>query len=136
MRKAALQCFIGLVITSIACSLCFSAQGTDKNGRGAATVSVVGEWKEYWGTPGQTDVTYHDQYRVSQADDTTIKVTILNRNQLITEERLEKNTLTFTQRTDAYIVRYSLTLQPDNKWMVGTATTPKQVVDVKWERTK
>lgn len=136
MRRAALQCFIGLVVTSISCSLCFSAEEISKDGQGAATVSLLGEWREHWGTPGPTDVTYYDQYTVSRADDKTIKVTILNRKQLITNERFEKNILTFTQYTDAYVVKYSLTLQPDNKWMIGTATTPKKVVDVKWERTK
>lgn len=88
------------------------------------------------GTPGQTDVTYHDQYKISQDGNGTIKVTILNRDQLIKDERVEKGTLTFTQRTDAYVVKYALTIQPDNTWLIGKAATPKEVFPVKWERTK
>jgi hypothetical protein len=136
MRRINLRCLIGFVVISFACSLCSSAPKAIQGEPGAAPASVLGEWQEYWGTPGETDVTYHDQYSVTQADDTAIKVTILNRKQLIINERVENNTLTFTQHTDNYVVRYSLTLQPDNKWMVGTATTPYKVVNVKWERTK
>ena len=99
-------------------------------------ITVLGEWKEYWGTPGETDVTYHDQYRVTQASNGDVKVEILNRDQKIYDEELNGKLLTFTQRTDAYIVKYSLTLQKDGGWMIGTATTPQKSFDVKWERTK
>lgn len=100
------------------------------------TITVLGEWKEYWGTPGQTDVTYHDLYRVTQTVTGNVKVQILNRNQKTYDEQLDGTMLTFTQHTDTYVVRYSLTLQRDGRWMVGTATTPKKVVSVKWEKTK
>lgn len=102
----------------------------------SAGATVVGEWKEHWGTPGQTDVTYHDQYRVTRASDDKVTVEILNRKQTIEDEQLKQRTLTFTQHTDTYVVKYSLTLQQDGKWMNGTATTPEKVVNVKWERTE
>ena len=99
-------------------------------------ITVIGEWKEYWGTTGQTDVTYHDPYRVSRTSGGDVKVQILGRDQKIFNERLEGTVLTFTQKTDTFIVQYSLTLQQDGGWMIGTATTPEQVVKVKWEKTK
>jgi len=98
--------------------------------------SVCGEWKEHWGTPGQTDVTYNDGYRITRTTDGKVKVVITTRNQAIWDERLDQDLLTFTQRTDAYVVKYSLRLQSDGEWMLGTATTPYKVVSVKWERTK
>ena len=96
--------------------------------------SWIGDWSEHWGTPGQTDVTYHDQYRISSAGGSQVKVKILNRNQAIEDEQVVENRLTFTQHTDSYLVRYALTLQPDSRWLVGTATTPLKVETVKWER--
>ncbi len=99
-------------------------------------VTVAGEWKEHWGSPGQTDVTYHDLYRVAGANDGSIKVQILGRDQTIYDEHLEGMVLTFTQHTDTYVVHYALTLQQDGQWMAGTATTPKSVVNIRWERTK
>jgi len=97
-------------------------------------VSVFGEWKEHWGTPGQTDVTYNDLYRVTQTSGGNVKVQILNRNQKIYGEHLNGTVLTFSQRTDTLVVEYSLTLRQDGRWMVGTATTPKKAVDIKWEK--
>jgi len=135
MRTTVVQCVFGLVLASVGCSLCFSADNTADGKQKTVAVSVLGEWKEHWGTPGETDVTYSDQYKISPADDSKVKVAILNRKQVIENEHLEGSTLTFTQHTDMYIVKYSLTLQPDNKWMIGTATTPDKVVKVKWERT-
>ncbi len=96
----------------------------------------LGDWSEHWGIPGQTDVTYHDQYRISQREGRLLKVQILNRNQVIENERLENGQLTFTQHTDAFLVRYSLTPQADGRWLVGTATTPNKVEQVKWERVR
>ncbi|MBM4311583.1 MAG: hypothetical protein FJ119_11660 [Deltaproteobacteria bacterium] len=136
MTRSVQQGFLVALLVWMACSACISADDAGKGAQGVTPASFVGEWSEHWGTPGQTDVTYHDQYKVRQEDNGAVKVTILNRKQLIKDERVEKDTLTFTQHTDRYVVKYSLTLQPDNKWMIGTATTPKEVVPVKWERTK
>ena len=136
MRRSLHQWFLGALLVCNTCSPCF---GADDAGGGAGSVNsalFVGEWSEHWNPSGQTDVTYHDQYMVSREDNGAIKVKILNRKQLIEDEHIEKNTLTFTQHTDRYVVKYSLTIQPSNKWMVGTAITPKKVVPVKWERIK
>jgi uncharacterized protein YegP (UPF0339 family) len=140
MKRIARRCFMGLIIAGMSCSLALSAaqEGRSKESgepqAPKATATFAGDWSETWGTPGQTDVTYHDHYRISQAGDGTFRVTILNRNQRITDERVENNTITFTQKTDAFLVKYSLALQPDGQWLIGTATTPKQVVNVKWQR--
>jgi len=130
---------MALVITFLSLTTYATAQpATAKPADGQKQVfkTVITEWKEYWGTPGETNVTYHDQYRITQTSGGNVKVEILNRNQKTSNERLEGNVLTFTQHTDTFVVQYSLTLQPDGKWMVGTATTPKKVVNVKWEKTK
>ena len=81
-------------------------------------ITVLGEWKEHWGTTGQTDVTYHDMYRVAQTSGGNLKVQILSRNQKIYDEQLDGTMITFTQNTDRYVVKYALTLQQDGKWMV------------------
>ena len=128
--NAVLLLLVGLLLLAG----CRTASTQDQLARPAIT--VLGEWKEHWGTPGQTDVTYHDRYRVTQTRDGNVKVQILSRNQRIYDEKLDGTLLTFTQRTDAFVVKYSLTLQQDGSWMVGTATTPQKVVKVKWERTK
>ncbi|MGA9115712.1 MAG: hypothetical protein WB626_02945 [Bacteroidota bacterium] len=110
----------------------------DVEGRGTtlrSSATVAGEWKEHWGTPGQTDVTYNDRYRVTLAG-STVDVRILEKDQRIFDERLEGNVLMFSQRTDAWVVRYELTLQPDGRWLSGTATTPEKIVPVKWERVR
>lgn len=98
--------------------------------------SIVGEWKEYWGIPGETDVTYNDQYGIVRTPDGKLKVSILNRNQSIWDERMDGGILTFKQRTDAFIVAYELKLQSDGKWLIGTATTPYKTVPIRWERLK
>jgi hypothetical protein len=158
MRKSFPRWFACFLVVGLTCSFCFSAEATDKNAQGAADASSLGnaqgaadasslgnaqgavaasfrgKWKEYWGTPGQTDVTYHDLYRVDQSDDMKIKVTVLSRKQWIHDESIDQSTLTFTQHTDYYMVKYSLTMQPGNQWMIGTATTPKKIFPVKWER--
>lgn len=132
-----IKTLIALAAASLALAAFTTAQpAATEPAKGQSEVSkpVITEWKEYWGTPGETNVTYHDQYRITQTSGGTVKVEILNRNQKTSNERLEGNVFTFTQHTDAYVVQYSLTLQQDGKWMVGTATTPKKVVNVKWER--
>jgi hypothetical protein len=136
MRRSVRQWFLCALLVCITCSPCFSADYAGEGAQGVTSASFVGEWSEHWNPSGQTDVTYHDHYKVSQEDNGTIKVTILNRKQLIKDEHIEKDTLTFTQHTDRYVVKYSLTIQPGNKWMIGTAITPKKVVPVKWERIK
>ncbi len=101
----------------------------------AGKQTLAGEWKEYWGTPGETDVNYNDRYRISIAADGTVTVAILEKDQRIENARIEGNRLTFQQFT-SFKLDYDLRLQPDGKWLVGTVTTPEKVVNVKWERIK
>jgi len=140
MRKPARLLLCGVVAAmAFACSECCvpeASGGTKRGPEASATASAVGEWKEHWGTPGQTDVTYHDRYKVTRTTGSKLKVAIVSRKQRIWEERFVDGLLTFTQHTDTYVVKYSLKLRPDGKWLVGTATTPKKVVPVKWERLK
>jgi hypothetical protein len=101
--------------------------------QGQPATVIWGEWKEYWGTPGETDVKYNDVYRVIPADGGRVKVQILNKQHPIFDERLEDGVLRFTQKT-SFEIQYALKLQPDGKWLAGTVTTPKKSFDVKWER--
>src|SRR4051794_38199363 len=32
----------------------------------ASDTGVIGTWREFWGIPGETDVTYHDEYEVGR----------------------------------------------------------------------
>lgn len=98
--------------------------------------AITGDWKEYWGTPGKTDVTYHDRYRISRTSSSAYEVKILNRKQRIYGEHYDGRTLRFSQRTNAFVVKYSLSLRKDGRWLIGTATTPKKTVDIKWQRIK
>ena len=111
-----------------------TSRAADQDRVSKPAVTVAGVWSENWGTPGKTDVTYHDRYQVTQTMDGAVKVQILNRNQRIFDERFDGTVLTFKQRTDAFIVHYSLTLQQDGMSMVGTAVTPKKGYKIVWER--
>jgi len=95
---------------------------------------IIGDWSEQWGTPGETDVTYHDQYRITQTADGGVNVQILHKNQSIFNVRFENNLLTFSQKTDAFVVKYALTLHQSYNLLSGTATTPKKAYDIKWTR--
>lgn len=93
-------------------------------------ISVVGKWQgeEYWGTrmPGQ--------YRVTWTKG-VINVELLNRNEKIDDIWLDQNVLTFTQHTSSGWIKYSLKLQQDGNWMIGTAKTPERIWgDIKWKR--
>ena len=100
-----------------------------------ASPTVAGDWKEYWGNSGQTVLTYNDHYRVNIAANGHGSIEILGRNQTIDAFEIKENGITFTQHT-ALAVKYALSLQPDDNWMIGTATTPTEVVNIRWERIK
>jgi hypothetical protein len=96
--------------------------------------SIYGEWKEYWGIPGLTDVTYHDRYRITPTADGGVDVEIISRDQPVYDENFDGRKLTFTQRSDSYILHYSFVLSQDG-WLVGTVETPEKTEIVKWEKT-
>lgn len=99
------------------------------------SAAVAGQWKEYWGTPGQTDVDYNDLYRVSIAADGQAKVELVEKDWKITDVELKENGIAFTQHTN-FAVRYTLQLQPDHNGMIGTALTPTRIVNIRWERAR
>ena len=115
--------------------LLLSASAALAHAQGQPAVVFWGEWKEYFGTPGQTDVKYNDVYRVTPDDDGRVKVQILKKRQPIFDERLEDGVLRFTQKT-TFEISYVLRLQPDGKWLLGTVTTPDKTFDVRWERVR
>ncbi|MFO0868184.1 MAG: hypothetical protein U0935_04490 [Pirellulales bacterium] len=136
MKAAVRLWFLSALLACLAGAQGVAAVAIEDEVPRVSPTSFVGQWREHWGIPGETDVTYHDQYRVSQDESGAIQVIILDRKQTIKDVRVDRDTLTFTQHTDRYVVKYSLTIRPDHKWLIGTATTPKKVVPVKWERTK
>lgn len=95
---------------------------------------LLGEWREHWGIPGDTDVTYNDRYRVSRGENSRLVVAIVNREQRIFDVGVRNGVLHFTQRTDAFEVRYRLILPGKEKWMIGSATTPKGSYPIIWAR--
>ncbi len=108
----------------------------NQEAKASSATTLVGEWREFWNPGKQTDVTYHDRYKITTASSGAVEVRIISRSQRISSERVEGATLSFTQQTDTLTVEYSLTLQPDGNWLVGTAKTPKELVPVKWERVR
>jgi hypothetical protein len=96
---------------------------------------IAGAWKEYWGIPGETDVTYHDEYRIALRKDGVVMVEILNRDHRIERVAYQNGRLTFVLQT-TFAVEYDLALDPDDGWLKGTATTPEKTVPIKWERTR
>ncbi len=96
--------------------------------------ALLGEWKEHWGIPGDTDVSYNDRYRISRGQDNRIVVAITSREQRIFDVSVRNGVLHFTQRTDAFEVRYRLILPGKERWMIGSATTPKGSYPIIWSR--
>lgn len=96
--------------------------------------TLLGEWREHWGIPGDTDVTYNDRYRISRGEGNKIIVAITSRDQRIFDVSVRNGVLRFTQRTDAFEVRYRLILPGKEKWMIGSATTPDGAYPIIWAR--
>lgn len=103
--------------------------------RPESAATAAGTWSEDFGKPGETDVTYHDQYEVSIDEDGTAQVKILVRNQKIENVRLAGNRLTFRLMTSFWI-EYDLRLEPDGNTMIGTAKTPNKLVNITWHRVR
>jgi hypothetical protein len=95
--------------------------------------TIAGEWKEHWGTPGQTDVTYHDEFRVELRKDGQVSVKILNREQAIDQVTYKGGRLKFVLHT-TFAIEYDLALDAEDGWIKGSATTPEDAYPIKWER--
>lgn len=100
--------------------------------RPAIPVKWEGNWKEHWGTPGETDVSTHDRYVISRGPGGALQVTALDNSGGVSDIRMTDGTLYFTVKT-SFNVEYSLKLDPDG-WIRGTAKTPTKTFPVKWER--
>ena len=97
---------------------------------------LLGEWREHWGGPGDSDVTYNDRYRISRADGGHVVVATINRNQRIFDVSVQNGVLHFTQRTDTFEVRYRLILPGRERWMIGSATPPQGSYPIIWARVR
>lgn len=97
---------------------------------------LLGEWREHWGIPGDTDVTYNDRYRISRANGEQLSVAIISRQQRIFDVSVQNGVLHFTQRTDTFEVRYRLILPGQERWMIGSATTPKGSYPIIWAKVR
>ena len=99
----------------------------------------LGEWSECWGRD-KVAITDQDHFKISQNADGTIKVEIIDSENLIKDEHVERDTLSFTRHSN-YVIKYVLKMQSSSKRLTGRATTTSGRVDVerkvfriKWER--
>jgi|JI10StandDraft_1071094.scaffolds.fasta_scaffold24069_2 hypothetical protein len=99
-----------------------------------APPTLAGDWREFWGVPGETDVTYHDEYRVA-LDGGQAVVTAISEDHAdpITAVAVDGNQLDFVTHT-SFDIHYHLKLDATGAGMDGTATTPDKVVPIHWER--
>ena len=84
--------------------------------------------------PGETDVTYHDEYRVT-LDGGQAVVTAISEDHAdpITAVAVDGDQLDFVTHT-SFDIHYHLKLDTTGAGMDGTATTPDKVVPIHWER--
>lgn len=94
---------------------------------------LVGTWREFWGAPGETDVTYHDEYQVTFADGVAGVVSMSDHPDEIKSVTIDGHSLDLVIHT-AFDVHYQLHLEADGNNLTGTATTPDKVVPIRWER--
>lgn len=93
--------------------------------------TIAGDWREFWGEPGDLD--YNDEYHVEVGGRGEVTVAIASREQAISEVTYQDGVLTFTQQT-SFPVRYRLVLSRDRARLEGTATTPTLEARIRWER--
>ena len=92
-----------------------------------------GTWTEYWGDPETTDVNYHDIFTVKKDTDGVISVMIQGRDQKLDAVNWDGATLSFTLQT-SFANAYTLKLSPDGKMFTGSASNPKGVFPIVWEK--
>lgn len=99
----------------------------------AADARLVGTWRETWGTPGATDVAYHDEYQVLLDHGQATVVPVSDHSDRIDSVTIHGDDLELVIHT-SFDVRYQLHLAADGASMSGTATTPDKTVPIRWER--
>jgi hypothetical protein len=101
--------------------------------RAARPHALRGVWREFWGDPATTDVMYHDLYRIDPDPAGALRLSVDGADDPIKGPTFAGDELTFTQVT-TFDVRYRMRLKPDGRNLVGTATSPKGVFPVRWEK--
>jgi hypothetical protein len=96
--------------------------------------TVVGSWREFWGIPGETDVEYHDEYKVGYEGDKPFVVPLgQDHPDVINSVTITGDDIDIVIHT-SFDVHYKLHLDPGGATMSGTATTPDKTVPIRWER--
>jgi hypothetical protein len=96
--------------------------------------TVVGSWREFWGVPGETDVDYHDEYKVAYEGDKPFVVPLNQEHaDAINSVTIDGDDFDLVIHT-SFDVHYKLHLDPGGATMTGTATTPDRTVPIRWER--
>lgn len=119
-----------LIIVSV---IVLSACGASK----VSVQSLNGDWKETWGYGVETDIDYHDEYRITVINN-TIAITCTN-NDSYTYRDLQYNNGTFsfimTNTSGNDDLPYWFTVTKDKSRMLGTAVSVHgDTVPILWER--
>ena len=95
---------------------------------------MAGLWREFWGIPGETDVTYNDEYLI-QVDGRRVLVVpqSSDHQDTIVSVSIDGDDLDLVLRT-SFEVHYRLRLDPDGNTLRGNAETPSKSFPIRWER--
>jgi hypothetical protein len=95
----------------------------------------VGEWSETWGTPGETDVTYHDTYVIS-VEAGKLAITSPGRPKYhFLHIAVDGRRLVVKLENNRTVIDYDLRLDADGAKLVGRAKTNRGAdVPIVWDR--
>lgn len=100
---------------------------------GAIPDALAGRWKEFWAPGQETDVTYHDEYRITINDGEIEMEIVKGETAPLLNVTYANKKFTFTQKT-AFDVKYTLTLSADGTRLNGEAVTPNGKYPIRWEK--
>ncbi len=96
--------------------------------------TIAGFWRETWGIEGQTDVSYHDEYRIWFEDgEPRLEPLSHQHPDEVTSVVVRGSDVDIDLRT-SFAIHYHLTLSADGSVLRGTATTPELTETIRWER--
>jgi hypothetical protein len=99
-------------------------------------LTLIGEWKEYWGLNTNTDVTYNDIYIITVNGD-DIEMSSIGRSYYFQNILLEENKFSFRLSNSGTTIDYRLTMDVDGKTLAGQAITNNGVIaEIIWEKIK
>jgi hypothetical protein len=99
-----------------------------------ADARMAGLWREFWGIPGETDVTYNDEYLIKLDDQRILVIPQSSDHQdTIISVAIDGDDLDLVLHT-TFHVHYRLHLDPDGRTLRGTAETPSKTFPIRWER--